>query len=56
MIQKLKYSYQVQSEVEIDVLQSRFSLKFCKFHRKAPVLQSLFNKVKHNQKETSIQV
>ena len=28
-----------------DVLQNRYSWKFCKFHRKTPVLQSLFYKV-----------
>ena len=35
----------------VDILQNRFSLKFCNGHRKTPVLESLFNK-----KDTPTQV
>ena len=34
-----------EKQMFADVLQNRCSLKFLKFHRKTPVLESLFNKV-----------
>ena len=35
----------LQKQSFADILQSRCSKKFCKFDRKTPVLESLFNKV-----------
>ena len=35
----------IQKQPLADVLQNRCPSKFCKIHRKAPVLESLFNKV-----------
>ena len=35
----------LQKQSFTDVLENRCSQKFCKFHKKAPVLESLFNKV-----------
>ena len=37
----------VQKQPFADILQNRCSWKFCKIHRKTPVLESLFNKVAH---------
>ena len=35
----------VQKQPSADVLQNRYPSKFCKIHRKTPVLESLFNNV-----------
>ena len=34
-----------ENQLFSDILQSRFSLKICKIHRKTPVFESLFHKV-----------
>ena len=41
----LKREYNDQKRSFAGVLQNSYSEKFCKFHRKAPVLESLFNKL-----------
>ena len=44
-IVKPYYIKVVQKQPFADVLQNRCSGKFCKIHRKTPLLESLFNKV-----------
>ena len=39
------YSSIIEKQSFADVLQNRYSQKFRKFHRKTPVLESLFSKV-----------
>ena len=51
----LLFNYYYSSLLFFTVLQNRCSQKFPKFHRKTPVLESLFNKVA-SLKETSTQV
>ena len=41
------YIEDFQKQPFLDVLQNRCSSKFCKIQRKAPMLESLFNKVAH---------
>ena len=43
--ERVIHSFPCQKQLFSSVLQNRCSWKFCKFHRKTPVLESVFNKV-----------